>query len=79
MGVESRAVRRHEVVLLLLLVLSGAYFHGGGASNQNVRFDAMVSAADGERFRIDRFMRGPDGTLKEPPPTGGNLFRHPME
>jgi hypothetical protein len=32
----------------------------------------MVSAADGERFRIDRFMRGPDGTLKEPPPTGGN-------
>ena len=69
---SSRAVRRHEVALLLFLVISGAYFHGGGASNQNVRFDAMVSAADGERFRIDRFMSGPDGILSEPPPTGGN-------
>ena len=72
MCVESRAVRRHEIVLLLLLVLSGAYFHGGGASNQNVRFDAMVAATDGDGFRIDRFMRGPDGVLSEPPPTGGN-------
>ena len=69
---NSRAVRRHEIVLLLLLVISGAYFHGGGASNQNVRFDAMVAATEGEGFRIDRFMRGPDGILSEPPPTGGN-------
>ena len=58
--------------MLLLLTISGAYFHGGGASNQNVRFDAMVAAADGEGFRIDRFMRGADGVLSEPPPTGGN-------
>ena len=72
MRVESRAVRRHEVVLLLLLLISGAYFHGGGASNQNVRFDAMVAVVEGEGFRIDRFMRGPDGTLSAPPPTGGN-------
>ncbi len=69
---NSRAVRRHEVVLLLLLAISGAYFHGGGASNQNVRFDAMVAAVEGEGFRIDRFMRGPGGVLTEPPPTGGN-------
>jgi hypothetical protein len=60
------------VVLLLLLAISGAFFHGGGASNQNVRFDAMVAAAEGDGFRIDRFMVGPDGILSEPPPTGGN-------
>lgn len=71
-SINSRAVRRHEVVLLLLLVISGAYFHGGGASNQNVRFDAMAAAVEGDGFRIDRFMRGPDGILSEPPPTGGN-------
>ena len=68
----ARAARRHEAVLLLLFAISGAYFHGGGASNQNARFDAMVAAVEGDGFRIDRFMRGPDGALREPPPTGGN-------
>ncbi|MFN2167939.1 MAG: hypothetical protein ACK2U9_16975, partial [Anaerolineae bacterium] len=35
-------------------------------------FDAMVTAVEGEGFRIDRFLRGPDGLLSDPPPSGGN-------
>lgn len=56
--------RSERWLLVLLLVVLG-YFHGGAASNQNSRLDAIYSfvepgSPDFLSFRIDRFMLAPE-------------------
>lgn len=50
--------------MVLLALLSAGYFHGGAASNQNARLDAIFAFVEPGptqgTFRIDRFMVAPE-------------------
>ncbi|HEX7477112.1 MAG TPA: hypothetical protein VF331_04860 [Polyangiales bacterium] len=62
---KLRRTPRSEFVIGLLVFASCAYFHGGAASNQNARLDAIFSfvepgTAFTGTFRIDRFLPLPE-------------------
>jgi hypothetical protein len=55
---------RVKLTVVALALLSAGYFHGGAASNQNARFDAVFGFVEPGfwqgTFRIDRFMIAPE-------------------